>query len=314
MRDVGRRYGVSCAAVRNGVLRLGRQAMAAHMIMLAGMNPRTHLVFDGLRSFVTSQDYPCDITTVVDRQSETICTMTHSIFKRGGTTTPRQRERMDLKYAIWKPKRKSMKRDIRLLVGELWDYLRPRPGTAVDTDRHPLYRAALAVDPIWRHFNSWPGSFRKKLVRHRRTSSRLPRTQDNPLFPVNYVDRLLRHRVKEHTRETIAFGRHATVQMHRAWLFAWEHNMIREYRVKKPELGRHAEQGVTTRKALQDINREFYQRRLRLHDVLVPVSIRKVWQAKLPTPPVRWRAGQRGTMVITPRFALADLAAGRLVP
>ncbi len=315
LRDVARRYGVSCAAVRNGVLRLGRQAMAAHLIMLSQMNPRTHLAFDGLRSFVTAQDYPCDITTVVDRQSEVILTMTHSIFKRGGTTTPKQRKRMVLKYAVWKPKRKSMKKDIRLLVGELWDYLRPRPGTIVDTDRHPLYRAVLAVDRIWRHFSSLPPTCGgRKLVYHRRTSSLLPRTRDNPLFPVNYVDRLLRHRVKEHTRETIAFGRHATVQMHRAWLFAWEHNMIREYRVRKPELGRHAEQGVTTGEVLREITREFYQRRLRLDDVMVPVSIRKVWQSTLPTPPVRWRAGQRGTMVITPRFALADLAAGRFVP
>jgi hypothetical protein len=316
LRDVGRRYGVSCTAVRNGVLRLGRQAMAGHMIMLSAMNPRTHLAFDGLRSFVTSQDYPCDITTVVDRQSETIFTMTHSIFKRGGVMTDFQRDRITLKYAVWQPKRKSMKRDIRLLVGELWDYLRPRSETIaiLDTDRHPLYRAALASNFVWRHFITCSTGTKKLLVRHRRTSSLAPRTRTNPLFPVNYVDRLLRHRVKEHTRETIAFGRHATVQMHRAWIFAWEHNMIREYRVKSPELGQHAEQGVTTRDVLRDITREFYQRRLRLDDVTVPTSIRTVWESKLATPPVRWQAGQTGTMVITPRFALADLAAGRRVP
>ena len=34
-----------------------------------------------------------------------------------------------------------------------------------------------------------------------------PSQKDNPLFAVNYLERLLRHRLKEHTRETIAFGR-----------------------------------------------------------------------------------------------------------
>jgi len=310
LRDIGRRYGVSCAAVRNGVLRMGRQAMAAQVLMLSQMNERHEVVFDGLRSFVTSQDYPCDITTVVDRSGEVILTMTHAIRGRGGTMRPGQAKRLARKLSRWRPRPGTTREAILLVVRELWDYLRPPEGGAavVDTDEDGLYRAVLWADRIWRHLHGG-----LKAV-HRRTAGSVPRTCENLLFPANYVDRLLRHRVKEHTRETIAFGRHATVQMHRAWIFAWDHNMCRPYRVKRPDLGVHAAQGAVDPPVIRTIRKEFYERRIRITGCAVPESIGVVWRNELQTPPVRWRVGQRGTMVKIPQFARDDLAAGSHLP
>ena len=141
LREIARLYRVSPMAVQNGLLRIGRQAMAAQLRLLASMNERSHLVFDGLRSCVTSQDYPCDITTVVDAAGETILTMTHSIFTRGGRKTRKQERRTRLKYQVWRPEPGGVSGDISLLVNELWDYLRPRGtlGVLIDTDEHPLY-------------------------------------------------------------------------------------------------------------------------------------------------------------------------------
>ena len=87
---------------------------------------------------------------------------------------------------------------------------------------------------------------RHHLAEHRRTPGSAARTMENPLFPVNYVDRLIRHRLREHTRETIAFGRHSAMQLYRMWLFAWDLNTRREWRVKRPGSGRHVEQGSVT--------------------------------------------------------------------
>jgi hypothetical protein len=236
LREVAVRYGVSAMAVQNAVLRLGRQAMAAQAHLLRELQPRTELCFDGLRSFVSSQDYPCDLTTVVDRPGETVLSMNHTIFRRGGTVTPAQEERIDAKMAVWSPKPGTMTRDVSQVVVEIWDYLRPTatsPGF-IDTDEHPVYAKILSNDVQAAHFAAG------KMFLHRTTPGSAPRTRQNLLFPVNYVDRLLRHRVREHMRETIAFGRHASLQMHRAWLFAWEHNARRPWRVRKPEEGTHA--------------------------------------------------------------------------
>lgn len=319
LREVARRYHVSPMAMQNAVLRLGRQAMSAQLHLLEELSPRDKLVFDGLRSSVTSNDFPCDITTVVEREGETILTMAHTIFHRGGQKDPRQRQRLAQKLARWRPKGGTMKADISLIVHELWDYLRPpceqgklTPeaqlnggiSAIIDTDEHPLYRAALARDPVARHFTSC------RLLTHRRTPSTAPRTRENPLFPVNYVDRLLRHRVKEHTRETIAIGRHATIQMHRAWIFACDHNTRRPRRVRRPQEETHAGYRAVAERRVASIARAFFTRRIRPPaGGILPETMRRVWFAELPTPPVRWRRrAQRGTSVRIPAYARRDLA------
>jgi hypothetical protein len=160
----------------------------------------------------------------------------------------------------------------------------------------------IARSPVYRHLTT-----ARQLI-HRRTPSTAPRTTENWLFPVNYVDRLLRHRLKEHTRETIAIGRNAVMQMHRAWLFAWDHNAMREHRVKRPQEGVHAHWTGIPDRALTAVKRQFFQRRLAPPSTMIPETIRQVWLGELQTPPVRWRCGQRGTMVRIPGFAIRDLA------
>ena len=303
LREIARRYRVSSTAVRYGMFRLGRQAMCAQLLLLSRLNPRHTLVADGLRSFLSSQDYPCDITTVVEPQGETILSMCHSVFRRGGTMRPYQRRRVAKKLSVWRPRKGGMSEDIAGLIKELWEYLRPEVShpALIHTDEHPLYRALLVRDSTTAHFRM------ARLVSHRRTPGTAARTIENPLFPVNYVDRLLRHRLKEHTRQTIAFGRNATLQMHRAWIFAHDHNCNREYRVKHPKEGTHAEQGAVDGKTVREVNREFFQRRIRVEEVSVPPSIRRVWMAQLPTPPVRWKKGQKSATIRVPFFAIRDL-------
>jgi hypothetical protein len=311
MRECARRYHLSPTAIANATVRIGRQAMAAHAITLTHLQPRTGVVFDGLRSFVTSQDYPCDITTVVDAAGEMILSMTHSISRRGGRMTPRQRARRVAKERVWRPEAGSKRRDISLVVHELWKYLRPElcctveeRAATIDTDEDPVYRAVLRRDPVRMHFG------RAGMVRHIRTPGSAPRTVANRLFPVNYVDRLLRHRMKEHTRETIAFGRNAVMQMHRAWVFAYDHNCHREWRVKRPEAGVHAVHGPMEPPVVRRISRSLFTRRYRLDGIAIPETIRRVWTGEVPTPPVRWRVGQRGTSVRIPAFALRDIRGG----
>jgi hypothetical protein len=310
LREVAGRYNTSPMAMQNAVLRLGRQAMAAQAVMRHHLHPRLQVCFDGLRSFVTAQDYPCDITTVVDRAGETILSMTHTITRRGGRLTKEQQHRMVAKYRRWRPRPGSMWRELSYLVGEIWDYLRPTVEAAgvIDTDEHPWYRRILAADPCASHFRAI-GVFT-----HRVTSGNAPRVWSNPLFPVNYVDRLLRHREKEHTRETIAFGRHASVQMHRAWIFAWDHNARRPWRVREPQEWCHAIHETPTLPAavaprvVEQAQREFFTRRIRVRATQVPRSMQRVWLAELPTPPVRWKTGQAGTTVRVPKYAKRDLA------
>jgi hypothetical protein len=313
LREIARRYAVSPMAVQTAVQRLGRQAMAAQLQLLGALRPRPRVVFDGLRSSTGGQDYPCDITTVVESGGETILTMEHTIFRRGGRMRAAQRRRALRRYARWCPKRGTMHADISRLTGEIWDYLRPHrpqqdvfapaPPATVDTDEHPLYRAVLARSAVCEHYR------RGGLLRHITTPGCAPRTRENRLFAVNYVDRLLRHRLREHTRESIALGRHAALQMHRAWIFAADHNVHRPWRVRRPQAGVHAARDAADAHMLRRLSAGFFRRRiLPPHAAGVPETIRRVWFCELPTPPVRWRRRQRGTSVTVPAFARRDLA------
>lgn len=303
-REIARRYRLSGVAVHNAILRLGRQAMAAHLRLLATLPEQPTVTFDGLRSCITSQDYPCDITTVVEPAGEMILSLSHAIMRRGGRMTPAQRRRVAVKYQKWRPRPGTVQRSISLIGREIADYLRPPEEAAavIDTDEHPGYKRMITGSPVYRHLTT-AGQFI-----HRRTPSTAPRTAGNRLFPVNYVDRLLRHRLKEHTRETIAIGRNAVMQMHRAWMFAWDHNAMREHRVKRPGEGVHAQWSGIPDTTLNRVKRQFFTRRLSPPSPEIPETLRQVWLGELPTPPVRWRVGQRGTMVRIPGFAVRDLA------
>jgi transposase-like protein len=303
MREIARRYHSSPQAIQGAVLRLGRQAMAAQLHLLSELSACNAVVFDGLRSCLTSQDYPCDITTVVEPEGETILTMSHTVMRRGGTMRPAQLRRRQLKELVWRPKRASMSRDISLVVKEIWSYLRPSVDSpaVIDTDEHPLYRSRLHADPIAAHLRL------SGQLLHRRTPGSAPRTLENRLFAVNYVDRLLRHRLKEHTRETIAIGRNATMQMHRAWIFAFDHNCLREYRVRHPQLGVHAQRRAVEEKVVRRLAGQFFTRRIDVQGLLVPQTIRSVWLGRIDGPPIRWRTKQKGTSVNIPRYAVAAL-------
>ncbi|MFW5848690.1 MAG: hypothetical protein ACOCXN_02860 [Spirochaetota bacterium] len=51
-----------------------------------------------------------------------------------------------------------------------------------------------------------------EMLKIEQTPSTSPRTIGSPLFPVNYLDRMIRHRVKEHPRESIRRVRRSQLQ------------------------------------------------------------------------------------------------------
>jgi transposase-like protein len=299
MRDIARSLGCSPKAISNAALRLGRQAMAAHLELLAGVEHSGRLCFDGLLSAVCSRDYPSQITTLGDRESELVLAMTHAVSERGGTRTAVQRARIEERRTVWQPHRGALSRSIALVVHELSRFACGCRLT-LDTDEHPLYRPALLADAAIRWYRS------TAVFEHRQTPGSAPRTVDNPLFLMNYLDRMIRHRVKEHTRESIAIARNSTMQMHRMWIFAWDHNVVQPRRVAVADTRSRAEVALSATPTLRRLKRQFFTRRVAVR-TLVPESMREVWEARLESPPVRWRAGQKTTAVRIAAYARRDL-------
>jgi len=300
MRDIARELGCSRTAVANAVLRLGRQAMGMHLDLIAGLQCSGRLSFDGLLSAVCSRDYQVQINTLGDSETQMLLLLTHCITHRGGTLTARQRKRIDERRSVWQPQKGSLRESISELVNEL-----PRFSHGsrihIDTDEHPLYSRLIEADLALGWFQ------RANLLSIRRTPGSAARTVDNPLFLMNYIDRMIRHRMKEHTRESIVLARNSCMQMHRMWIFAWDHNARQPLRVANPQSPSRARIAGVSESRLIGLHREFFSRRHSLRGLPVPHPIRSVWTASLPTPLIRRPPAQKHSGPTIPAYALLDL-------
>jgi hypothetical protein len=304
LRDIARVERCSPKAIANAVLRLGRQAMAAHLELMLGLDHSGQLCFDGLVSAVCSRDYRSQITTLADRHTELLLAMSHAVTERGGRRTGAQQLRIRARRQTWRPPAAALSDSIRLLAHELPRFAAPAR-LHIDTDQHPLYRTVLTSQPAIRWFT------RAGMYAHHLTPGRAPRTTSNRLFVLNYLDRMIRHRVKEHTRESLALGRNSTMQMHRMWIFAWDHNALQPRRVAARLSPSRAEIALGGTRVVTRLRRSFFTRRIPLSAPL-PESMRRVWMAELASPPVRWRVGQRSSAVHVTAYARRDLQTGYL--
>ena len=115
-RDIARTYHVSPGAIRTAVYRLGRQAIGAQARLLSDWTGREPVVFDGLQSVLTSQDYPCHLTTALSSSSELVFDMTHTVLRRGGRMRGAQKRRRERKERVWRARPGALSRSISLLV------------------------------------------------------------------------------------------------------------------------------------------------------------------------------------------------------
>jgi hypothetical protein len=109
---------------------------------------------------------------------------------------------------------------MRALVEVLSESLRGASRAHVWSDKHKTYPFAIA-------------KVRSCTVVHQRIDSRAPRTVHNPLFEVNLLDMLVRHCLKDHTRETIAFGKRRQHSLYRLAIFLVWRNYIKLRREKR---------------------------------------------------------------------------------
>lgn len=300
LRDIGRELGYSRTAVANAVLRLGRQSMAAHIVSMLDIEFTGRLSFDGLFSALTSRDYTSQITVLGDKKHELIVTMAQATTERGGNRTEKQTKRMAAKRRVWHPDSTRLGESISMIVQELPRFASDKPVT-IDIDENPMYTKAIDADLAMQWLKD-----HDRLAVHR-TPGTAPRTPLSPLAFVNHVDLMIRHRVKEHTRESIAIGRNAVMQMHRMWMFAWDYNARQPARVRLPgDVSRLEHAGVDP-KTIRGLRKTFYTRRISLRLLPILRSIKEVWTGKLETPPVRWKIGQKRTGPTITQYALGDL-------
>jgi transposase-like protein len=224
LRQMAREAGVSHLTVQRLLERLGRHCLLLHEALRPPGAPSEPLVLDGFRTFEAGQYWPFDLNLLVG-DSHFVYAFNDAELRRSGTHTEGQRaKRARLEAAYGRPDPQATRRAVEELVGRVV----PEGASAeIRSDEHQAY----------------PRAFRRlagRRIRHLTTSSKASRTAQNPLFPANLADLLLRHGSANHKRETIAFSKRRQGALYRAaiWM-VW-----RNYMKPRSERRRDAPPGV----------------------------------------------------------------------
>ena len=282
VRQMARYLKVSYGTVENKTMRFARQALAVQAELIDRLPLTESVCADGLQSFWVSQYVPNNITVLAGSESRFLYWWNGASLRRGGRMTEKQKARREeleqayradpaaLKYAFY-----DICEALCRLVTES-----DQPHTILDTDCHKAYADALAKHGVWL------GLKQAGRVTHRTTSSQEPRTQFNPLAPVNVIDRQIRTDLAEHVRETVRFARNPNRSMERFCVWAYAYNYCKRFRINQPVAdGRtHAQVAGIAPRRVQEAQRGVYSRRRFLSHTPLLDRMREIWLRMLDRP------------------------------
>ena len=225
---IGRSLRASTDTISNRISRAARQALALESELASSRRPREDLAADGFESFCRSQYWPNNITLLVGAASQFVYASDHVTLRRKGAMRAGQKARRAELEKLFRPDPRGIERSFARIATEGLRVLSDegRPSLMLWTDEHRAYHRAILRSPCS------AAMVRERRLLHRTISSRAARTRDNPLFPVNYLDRELRKDLHEHTRETTCFGRNVNRQMERLAVYLHWHNFRKPHRAR----------------------------------------------------------------------------------
>lgn len=255
----------------------------------AGFPIDEDIAFDGFESYLRSQYIPDNFNIAVGCVTQVPYAFTLSLFRRRGRMTDIQKRNRAVLDTIWKPEPRALVASCKTVFRDILSLYMNRPALTsfcIHTDEKSEYKRALMELPEWQHLSAL------HLVEHKTTSSRLPRTRRNPLFPVNYLDREIRKNSAAHVRETVRADREVTMTMSRMTITLGFHTFRKPFRIDNRTNGRnvitHAEMAnlLNNRNTKEAFDRLYTKRHVWSHQKLKARWMEDIWLIKKENPPV----------------------------
>ena len=258
IRNIAHDLRVKPEAVTNRINRLARNAVLANQSIVDLLPFNEDLVLDGLENFCVSQYFPDNYTIMVGKDSQFVYDCDYTTLRRKGRMRPDQKRKRALLELIFKASAKNVESSFRRLLCSLSERQPERELPLIlYTDEKSDYERVL-----WN-----TGDFKEQVYsgrwRHHKTNSKEGRNTQNPLFPVNYIDREIRKDMASQTRETVQFPRNVSNAMLRMNLYLFDHNTRKPYRINNPAKRklRHAQVAGLGRPDLDRITEGFFEKR-----------------------------------------------------
>jgi hypothetical protein len=276
IRQSARLLGVYPATVLNKIMRLSRQAIAAHAGLLDRIELEEDLAADGLESYWCSQYFPNNFTVLLGAESRFLFDWEAVTLRRSGRMSEGQNGRRAELEQRWSADPEATYRSFgRILTTAtgLIEVSRRRQPVILSTDCHTAYRRVFDEHPQWQEL------LQAGRCGHLSVSSRRARTAANPLNPVNTFDRQIRNDMAEHVRETIRFARNRAHSLERFAVSAFDYNYCKRYRVNQPagDGQTHAEVAGVAPEAVQRARRQLCRQRAFLSRTVLTLSQIAVW-------------------------------------
>jgi len=284
--QIGRYKHFTYRVVQNRIRRLARNFLAIMNDFYPEQKLEENLVMDGFESYTISQYFPNNITIIVGKDSQFIYAGVHTLLRRKGRMTKQQKINRSIIDDYWQPVRK-IKDDVKVILRDCLLMMQKKMKDSIlefYTDNHTAYPSALKeIEEIKEAMNQG------KFV-HYTYSSKLARTVDNPLFPVNYVDRQIRKNIGEHVRETVKHGREINCQMERMAVFIGMHNFFTPHRIRHvahPENEpTHRDMGQVSSSKFEWLKERLFSHRHVFSHLNNPAQwIKRIWQFEYENPP-----------------------------
>jgi transposase-like protein len=251
LRQIAAEFKASPETIARLAGRLGRHSLLFHEKHRPKGPVTEPLAADSFESFEFSQYYPTSFHVAAGASSHFFYGFTDSELRRKGTMTKKQKKRRtELEEKLGRPDPRSVKSDF----AHLLEIVASKPQTlSLWTDRHKDYPRAVR-------------RLRHLAVVHETVSSRAARTRDNPLFPINLLDLLVRHAGANHKRETIAYSKRRNCSAERLAIFMVWRNWMRPYSIQKRGKTPAMRLGITDRKvSVEDLlDRRYFPSRIEL--------------------------------------------------
>jgi transposase-like protein len=295
IRDIAREFHVTDKVILNRLGRLARQAMGIMAELSLGHLIDEDIAIDGFESFVHSQYWPNNFTLAVGSTSQVVYACDYAQLRRKGRMTPAQKRRRDQLNRTYPIAGKQVERSFTDVI----DALLPRWRACVGSGEYTLHTDCLGdYARVLRGHQDWKTLENRGQLSHRQTSSKIKRTTDNPLFPVNYLDREIRKDQACHVRQTVQWSRSVNNAMERMMIYIAYHNLFKPYRIKDNSALTHGEVGGFDRMKIRALKRRMFTRRFFVHHLVLDISQWKTWHRIWKTPVFEMK-------IDSPAFAVA---------
>lgn len=262
--EIARSIGHSECMVRGRKRKMNLWGLLQHAKFSENLQVEEPIVFDGLENFSFSQYDPNNINQAMGKESFFVYDFNFCPINRKGTMRPGQKKK---KEKIEKLYGRYPGDSIRTSSRKVFERLLSRAGQelVLYTDEHFQYRRVVDVD------------LKGANITHLKTSSKISRNYQNPLYPVNYLDLQIRQESAAFRRETIAFSKHSIAMLESYFLYVLYRNYMRPKFIKKSKTDPRAKESPAMRvgltKKILSFDELFHCRVLPTH-----VKLNEDWQ------------------------------------